>query len=276
MIDGLLPMDPFWRTLVLAAMPAAGALIGGLLGEMLTISRRTLSIMLHAVAGILLSVVGIELLPQALDGKWPLLHVGLFMAGVLFTLGLDWATDLTRRLIRGGSEERPREEYAPYPCRRPGKHDVVQSGSAGAAWVIFIGVAIDFITDGLMLVSGSDVQQNLGLVIGIALIAADSPEAFATISNMKSSGGKRSTRLWLAFSFPAILVLGALLGEWLLRGVSEVVQLGVLAFTAGIILTLVESQIIPETFEKWEGKVATVALTASFAGFALLSTWLGS
>lgn len=271
----MLPQDAFWRTLVLAAMPAIGALLGGLLAEAVTLSRRSLSIMLHAVAGILLSVVGIELLPLALGGQYPLLHVGLFMLGVLFTLGLDWATDLTRRLLRGGTKERSKQDYAPYLCRRPGKHDIVKGGAgSSAAWVIFIGVAIDFVTDGMMLVSGSDVERNLGLVIGIALVAADSPEAFATIANMKSAGGKRSTRLWLTLSFPVILIGGALLAEWVLRGTSNVVQLGVLAFTAGIILTLVESQIIPETFAKWEGKLATITLTASFVAFAMLSTWL--
>lgn len=275
LIDEFLPQNPFWRTLMLAAFPAAGSLVGALLAEFISISRRTLSLALHAVAGLLLAVVGIELMPQLLQSQHALLYAGLFMTGALFTLGLDWAIDLTGRLVRGGTRDKPRSrrEKSAYPCRRPGKHLATSAGKS-AAWTIFAGVAIDFVTDGMMIVSGSTVGGNLGLMLGIALFAADSPEAFATIANMKKSGGERRQRVLLALSFPVILMAGALVGEWWLHGASQLVQVGVLAFTAGIILTLVESEIIPETFENWDGMLAALVLTASFIGFALLSSYV--
>lgn len=272
----MLPDDPFWLTIALLAMPAAGSFIGGLLAEAVTISRRTLSLALHGVAGILLAVVGVELMPLVLEAGNTWFYALMFMAGALFTLAVDWTTEFTRKLLGG---ETPHEgsdtQQPPYPCRRPGKHPVGASGAArGAAIVIFIGVAIDFVTDGLLIVSGADVSRDVAVLLGIALFAADSPEAFATIANMKAGGSSRKTRLLLTFSFPVILIGGGLLGEWLLRGAPTVVQISVLAFTAGIILTLVESQIIPETFEKWEGKTATLTLVGSFILFAAISAYV--
>lgn len=273
----MLPEDPFWLTITLLAMPAAGSLIGGLLAEAFTISRRTLSLALHGVAGILLAVVGIELMPVVLAAGDTWFYILMFMAGALFTLAIDWATEFTRKLLgRETPEDASRTHEPAYPCRRPGKHPVGASGaSRSAAIVIFIGVAIDFVTDGLLIVSGADVSRDIAVLLGIALFAADSPEAFATIANMKAGGSSRRLRLFLTLSFPVVLIGGGLFGEWLLRGAPSVVQISVLAFTAGIILTLVESQIIPETFEKWEGKTATLTLVGSFILFGAISAYLG-
>ena len=62
-------------------MPAAGNFLGGVLAELLPLSRRTLSYALHAAAGILFAVVGIELIPEALDGAAPWLMLILFVMG---------------------------------------------------------------------------------------------------------------------------------------------------------------------------------------------------
>lgn len=262
----MLPENDFWRTIVLTAMPAAGSLLGGLLAEVVGISRRTLSLALHSVAGILLGVVGVELMPVVLKSEQAWLMMLLFLAGGLFILGVGRATHFTQYLL---SESQPASTEQEKAAAR------VSAAGQTAAWVIFIGVAIDFITDGLMIVTGAGVSPGLGILLGVALLAADTPEAFATIANMKRSGSARRTRLLISASFPLTLLLGAVLGEWLLRGSPQIVQFGILAFTAGIILTLVESEIIPQTFENWEGELATLILIGSFAAFALISTYVG-
>lgn len=53
-------MYDFIIVLAIAAMPALGNFAGGLLAEAVPVSRNTLSLALHAAAGIVLAVVGVE------------------------------------------------------------------------------------------------------------------------------------------------------------------------------------------------------------------------
>ncbi len=61
------PLEGYLAVLAFAALPALGNFAGGLLAEVLRPSRRLLSLALHAAAGIVLSVVAVELMPQALQ-----------------------------------------------------------------------------------------------------------------------------------------------------------------------------------------------------------------
>ena len=61
----------FLKVMALALLPAIGNFGGGLLAEYLRTTRRTLSLALHAAAGIVIAVVAIELMPEALGGAPP-------------------------------------------------------------------------------------------------------------------------------------------------------------------------------------------------------------
>jgi len=51
--------------LLLASLPAIGNFAGALLAEAFDVSERALSLALHLAAGIVLGVIGIELMPRA-------------------------------------------------------------------------------------------------------------------------------------------------------------------------------------------------------------------
>lgn len=74
-------MDGYALVLALAALPAAGNFAGGLLAEAFDVSQRALSLALHLAAGIVLGVVGLELLPRALDASQPWVPLLAFVAG---------------------------------------------------------------------------------------------------------------------------------------------------------------------------------------------------
>ena len=236
--------------LAIVSLPVIGSLAGGLLGDRLRISDRTLSLTLHATAGMLLAVIGVELMPQALQSDYPAVIVLLFLAGGLFLVGIDWGTGFIKSLTGKGDK------------------------GGGGFWVIYIGVAIDVFTDGLTIASGSTISQGLALLLGLGLLLTDGLEGFTTIANMKKEGAARRLRLLVTFSLPVFILLGTLLGYWGLRGQPELVRLGVLAFTAGEILALVVSEIIPQSLEQWEGRWATLLLIGGFGLFALLSGFI--
>lgn len=58
-------MQDYLQVLAFAALPAAGNFLGGVLAEIFRVSDRSLSLALYLAAGIVLAVVGIELMLQA-------------------------------------------------------------------------------------------------------------------------------------------------------------------------------------------------------------------
>ena len=74
-------MSEFLQVIVLAPMPAVGNFVGGLVAEVIVISRHRLGIALHAAAGIVLAVIAVELMPRALNGEPTWVTVAAFVAG---------------------------------------------------------------------------------------------------------------------------------------------------------------------------------------------------
>ena len=66
---------------MLSSLPALGNIAGGLVAEYFEISSDTLSLALYGAAGIILAVVGIELLPTTLEADPPWLALVAFLIG---------------------------------------------------------------------------------------------------------------------------------------------------------------------------------------------------
>lgn len=245
------PLNEFANVLLLAALPAAGNFLGGVLSELLPVSRRMLSLALHAAAGVVLAVIGIELMPRALSGgehAWIVLLA--FVLGGAFYLFIDKSLDLLRARLGKGEGN-------------------------STAWAIYFGVAVDLFSDGIMIGTGSSLSLGLGLLLAIGQVPADIPEGFATIATFKQRGMRRRTRLLLSASFAIPIFLGCVLGYFGVRGQPEIVKYALLAFTAGILLTVVIEEIVPQAHENGEARFAAMMLVGGFALFAFISAYLG-
>lgn len=243
-------VSEFVTVLLLSAMPAVGNMVGGLTAELFRIPEETLSLALHVAAGIIIAVVGIELIPTTLEANPPWLMLLVFVAGGAFSIVIDKGTD--------------------YVKARTG-----EANSEGNAWGIYAGVAVDLFSDGIMIGAGSTVDISLGLLLALGQVPADIPEGFATIATFKSQGMERRTRSFLSLSFAIPIFLGATVGYWLVRGQPAIYKLGLLAFTAGILLTVSIEEIVPEAHRDGEAQLAAVALVGGFALFTLISVYLG-
>ena len=245
-------MNDYLQAILLAMLPAAGNFSGGLLAEATRVSARTLSLALHAAAGIVLAVVGIELMPEALAVERPWLILLAFVAGGGFSILLDRAIGLVR--VRTGRGE---------------------TGDAGS-WAIYAGVAVDLFSDGLMIGTGSTIGFGLALLLALGQVPADVPEGFATIATLKRRGVGRRTRLLLSAAFGLPILLGTTIGYWAVRGQPEELKFGLLAFTAGILLTVAIEEMLTEAHEGEEPRLASLFLVGGFALFALLSVYLNT
>lgn len=240
-------MDAYLTVLALAALPALGNFAGGVLAEVLATTRRMLSLALHASAGIVLAVIGVELMPEALGGAAPawLIVLGLCLGGTFYIL-LEWAIDAAQ-----GSAQK-----------------------AAGAWMVYAAVFIDLFSDGLMIGVGSTVSFGLAVVLAIGQITADIPEGFASIANFKDKGVPRGQRLLLSASFMIATLLGATVSYSLLRGQSEVLQLTALAFTAGLLAIAAVEEMMTEAHEAAaDTRFSAAFFIGGFALFTLVSSY---
>lgn len=164
-------MEEYLIALALSALPAIGNFIGGLIAEYYRVSTRLLSLALHGAGGIVLAVVGVELLPQILQTKPPWVVILCFFAGGAFFVALDRAIHLVQT--------------------RLGK---AQGNTA--AWAIFFGVAVDLFSDGLLIGTGSTISLGLGTLLALGQVSADIPEGFATIATFKRQGISALPSFW--------------------------------------------------------------------------------
>jgi len=241
-------MNEFYLLIIFSLLPALGTFVGGTIAEIFTISRNTYSLALHAAAGIILAVISVVLLPEALKTTSPTIIVLTFILGGIFFITIDNLINF----IQG----------------RSGNKD------STTAWAIFMGVALDSFTDGLMIGTGSLINIQLGLFLALGVVLADIPEGFANIAAFKEKNMERKTRIILNFLASLPVIGGALLGYFLISGEPIIIKYAVLAFTAGVLLTVTAEEIIPESHRNGEARLAALVLIISFAIFVLLSTYI--
>ncbi|KXK00577.1 MAG: Zinc transporter ZupT [Nitrospira sp. OLB3] len=231
------------------ALPALGNFAGGLLAELVTISNRVLSLALHAAVGVVIGVVAVELVPTALETEVPWVVILAFWGGGLFFVLLDRSIEYVQSRFTG-------------------------RGSSASPWMIFAGVCIDLFSDGVMIGTGSTIGFEFGLLLALGQVPADIPEGFATIATFRRQGLAFRYRLWLAAAFGLPLLLGATIGFWGLRNTSDLAKLTVLAFTAGLLTTVVVEEMGPEAHRTVEPQLGAIVLVSGFALFAFLATSL--
>jgi ZIP family zinc transporter len=124
-----------------------------------------------------------------------------------------------------------------------------------------------------MIGTGSIIDPAFGLLLAMGQVPADIPEGFATIATFKAQGIPRAKRVLLSASFALPILLGTTLGYWAVRGQPEVVKFSLLAFTAGILLTVVIEEIVTEAHEQEDARWASMFLVGGFALFALITVY---
>lgn len=241
-------MQEYLVVLALAALPAAGNFAGGLLAEFVPLSDRRLSFALHAAAGIVLAVVGIELMGQVLLAEPPWVALLAFVAGGGVAVALDTLVDLVRGRFGGKAQDT-------------------------GAWMIYFGVAVDLFSDGLLVGTGSTLSISLGLLLALGQVPADVPEGFATIATFRKLGVPRRRRILLAASFALPILIAASLGYWVVRQAPDIYKLSLLALTAGILVTVAVEEMVTQAHATEDTRWDTLALVGGFALFALISVY---
>jgi ZIP family zinc transporter len=221
--------------LLLMAVPAAVALLGGVLAACWRPSGRTRSLIQHFAAGVVLSALAVELLPEIEREHAPaLVLAGSFGAGALLMFALKLFSE---RLERGGN------------------------GSAGLVLATFFDVAVDGFIIGAGFAAGGETGPILAIGLSVELLFLGLSIASGHL------GGKRI--IALSAGLGATVLGSAVLGKALLAGASKALLGGVLSFAAAALLYLVTEELLMEAHEgeETETPFATLVLFAGFLCF---------
>lgn len=236
--------------LALAALPAVGNLVGCAVAEFVSLSERALSLALHLAAGVVLAVVGLELMPRAMEGAAPWLSVVAFVAGGAAFLGLERIIGYVHTMT--GADEQQARPLA-----------------------IFTGVSLDLFSDGVMIGTATVINPSLGLLLALGQVPADVPEGIAAMGTLRSTAVARRSRWLFAIGFTVPVMVGALVGFYALRSAPEMLTLAVLAMTGGALVTVVIEEMVPQAHVGQTSTYGAIFLTAGFALFAATSLLLG-
>ena len=219
-------------------------------------SRRYSAVLVSFSAGVLLGVGILHVIPEAMEltTKAPLFILLAFVLFYFFEHHL---------LIHAGHEEQHHVNLEIADC-----HDGCCSRPHPMGWVAFVGMALHSIIDGMIIGTGFEVSQDLGLLAALGVIAHEVPEGIAMIAILLHYGWQRKRAIQLT-SFVALATPGAaILTFAMVNNLSPSVLGALLATAGGSFVYIAASDLIPESHRS-RGFSATLALCGG-----ILFAWL--
>ncbi|WP_432138256.1 MULTISPECIES: ZIP family metal transporter [unclassified Streptomyces] len=236
----------------MAVFVALGAflmtLVGGWTAQRVTDRRH---LVLGLAGGLMLGVVGLDLLPEALAAAGTEVFAVpaallLFVAGFLFAHTVERLL-ATRRAAHGGAE---------HGARTP------EVGLTAAAAMV-----LHSAMDGLAIGAAFQVGGGMGAAVAVAVIAHDFADGFNTFTLTTLYGNARRRALAMLVADAAAPVAGAACAAFLT--VPEPLLGGYLGFFGGALLYLAAAEILPEAHHTHP---ARSTLLCTVAGVAFI--WL--
>ncbi|MFD9393601.1 ZIP family metal transporter [Streptomyces sp. NPDC060000] len=262
----------------MAVFVALGAflmtLAGGWTAQRVTDRRH---LVLGLAGGLMLGVVGLDLLPEALATAGTEVF-GVPAALLLFVAGFLLA-HLVERLLAvrraaHGAEEHPCP--AP-PHEHPGHGHHADRAADGRAPEVGLTAAAAMVfhsaMDGVAIGAAFQVGGGMGLAVALAVIAHDFADGFNTYTITSLYGNARRKALAMLFADAAAPVVGAASTTFVT--IPEQLLGGYLGFFGGALLYLAAAEILPEAHHEHPAR-STVLCTIAGAAFIWLVVGLAS
>lgn len=256
-------MTPVLRiTLIYSLVPVVFTIVGAAAGAFWPAMARFRSYVLHLAAGVVFSVVAVELLPEiqrrAQPGGAPVRDVVLgFALGIVTMLAVDKVLDR----IRGGGDDERDEPVAP-------------AGAGGAGLSLLVAVAIDFLLDGLLLGVGFAAGARIGILLALAEAAEQLSVGLALAGELTAAGMARTRVLGIVSALGMLVFVSAVLGVTVLSGLSDGAMVVVLSFGVAALLYLVTEELLREAHEERETTLGTAMFFVGFLAFLVIGMTL--
>jgi ZIP family zinc transporter len=210
------------------------------------------NVILHFAAGVVFSVVAVELLPDIVRQHEPFWVVIGFSLGVAVMLGLR---AFTRRLEENETRA---------------KTTASAEGRARLPIGLLVAVGIDLSIDGLLLGIGFAAGAKEGMLLAIALTLELLSLGLATAVQLRELGFSKSRSVGVVAGLAISLLIGAAVGSTLLSGAAGKLLEIVLSFGLAALLFLVTEELLTEAHEQPESPWMTASFFVGFLLFLIL------
>ncbi|SDY67263.1 ZIP family metal transporter [Hymenobacter psychrophilus] len=257
--------SPGWPTLVgFALLPAVVMVLGAGLAMWRTPGPRLRGSILHFAAGVVFSVVAVELLPDIVARRAPYQVALGFGLGVAVMLGLRYLTGRLEQPADAG----PAGSTAPAGPASAGA--LLAAAAPALPWGLLLAVGIDILIDGLLLGIGFAAGAKEGTLLAVALTIELLSLGLATAVELRRDGHGRSRAVGIVAGLSLLLLAGAGVGLTVLQGATGAVLEIVLSFGLAALLFLVTEELLTEAHEGPETPLMTLAFFVGFLLFLLL------
>ncbi len=236
------------QVLGFALLPVITMALGAGAATLRPPGERVRSAIQHFAAGVVFSVVAVDLLPHILR-----LHGDVLEVGIGFALGV--AVMLTVERVTGAHEHADPK---------------VQEGH-GSAGSMLTAVGADLTLDGILVGIAFAAGARTGRLLAIALACELLSLGLALAVTLARTGASRARRVVVPTALAAVTLLGgAALGLGLLAHAPEGLLAGVLAFGSAALLFLVTEELLVEAHRAGESTWATAMFFLGFLLFVVL------
>lgn len=244
------PVIGLGRILLVGSIPVVTMIAGSLLALVWLPGRRMRSLIQHFAAGVVFSVVSVELLPDFLHAHVLWIVAAGFSAGVALML-----------LVRLLAAEDDAEESAATADAHPASRALPRSAAG-----LVVPIGVDAVLDGVMIGIGFVAGAKQGVLLASALALEMFSIGLALTTTLRHAGSplRRSAGVTIAIALLILVGVGA--GTLLLAGASEHLLAGVFAFASAALLYLVTEELLVRAHAAAE---TTIATTMFFVGYLL-------
>ena len=240
-------MPPLFQKIILFSLiPVFTMVAGGIIAIIRKPDGNIRSLILHFAAGVVFSVVAVELLPDIVKTHAPLPLIIGFTLGFLAMIGIRKLTEIKENKTS----------------------DVLKSQIPVS---LLIAIGVDIFIDGLLLGIGFTAGNTEGMLLAIALSVELLSLGMATATELGENKISKRKSIKIISVLAMIFFISAVLGSTLLHNLSHKALEVVLSFGLSALLFLVTEELLIEAHEEKE----TVWHTSAFFGGFLLFLILG-
>lgn len=239
-------MTRFSEVFLYALIPVISILIGGMTGLFQKPSGAFRSSVLHFAAGVVFSVVAVELLPDVIKEHKPV-EVGL-------GFGLGIATMLLIKYFAEKYESKSKKN----------------SNTTALPMGLLVALGMDMVIDGLLLGVGFAAGNTEGILLSVALAFEVYSLGLAVVLACSKSNISKQKNLFILFILGLAFFVGSVLGITLLSSLSQEMLELVLSFGLAALLFLVTEELLIEAHEEKETLLQTSMFFVGFLIFLLV------
>lgn len=239
-------MTPLFQKIILFALiPVVTMITGGIIAILKKPNGNFRSLILHFAAGVVFSVVAVELLPDIVKNHSSLQVVIGFALGFVTMTGI-------RKLTETNDEK-----------------TVTISGSS-LPWSLLIAIGVDIFIDGLLLGIGFSAGATEGVLLAVALAIELLSLGMATATELGNQSVTKKSSLKIIVLLSIVFFVSAVLGATLLHNLSHKALELVLSFGLSALLFLVTEELLTEAHEEKETVWHTSAFFTGFLIFLIV------